>query len=62
MPHAFRRRNIVNVYGLVILAVALVPVHLSAQTVATYDFEGGTADGWISFFGASTPAASSAAS
>ena len=29
----------------------------SAQTVATYSFEDGTADGWSSFNGATTPAA-----
>jgi endo-1,4-beta-xylanase len=34
---------------------------LSAQTVATYNFEDGTADGWSSFNGASTPVASNAA-
>ena len=33
----------------------------SAQTVATYSFEDGTADGWTSFNGASTPVASNAA-
>jgi len=32
-----------------------------AQTVATYSFEDGTADGWTSFNGASTPVASNAA-
>jgi endo-1,4-beta-xylanase len=32
---------------------------LGAQTVATYGFEDGTADGWSSFNGASTPVASS---
>jgi endo-1,4-beta-xylanase len=35
--------------------------HLSAQTVATYSFEDGTADGWTSFNGASTPVATTAA-
>ncbi|HLY41150.1 MAG TPA: endo-1,4-beta-xylanase [Terracidiphilus sp.] len=35
---------------------------LQAQTVATYGFEDGAADGWVSFFGASTPAATNAAS
>ena len=54
-------RQIVNVYGLVLLAFALLPFPLRAQTVATYDFEDATADGWISFFGASTPAATNAA-
>ena len=34
---------------------------LSAQTVATYNFEDATADGWSSFDGASTPVASNAA-
>jgi endo-1,4-beta-xylanase len=34
---------------------------LKAQTVATYGFEDGTADGWSSFNGASTPVASNAA-
>ena len=34
---------------------------LTAQTVATYSFEDGTADGWTSFFGASTPVATNAA-
>jgi endo-1,4-beta-xylanase len=42
------------------LAFALVPLRLSAQTVATYDFEDGTAQGWISFFGANAPVASNA--
>lgn len=51
-----------NVYVnvIVLLAVALFPFELGAQTVATYDFEDGTADGWISFFGASTPVATTA--
>src|SRR5579863_3746562 len=34
---------------------------LNAQTVATYSFEDGTADGWTSFNGASTPVASNLA-
>ncbi len=34
---------------------------LGAQTVATYSFEDGTADGWTSFNGATTPVASNAA-
>jgi endo-1,4-beta-xylanase len=36
-------------------------VCLRAQTVATYDFEDGTAEGWGSFYGASTPVATNAA-
>ena len=34
---------------------------LIAQTAATYDFEDNTADGWGSFYGASTPVATNAA-
>jgi endo-1,4-beta-xylanase len=34
---------------------------LRAQTVATYDFEGGTAQGWIPFYGSTTPAATNTA-
>ena len=45
-----------------LLATALLGfVPLSAQTVASYDFENGTAQGWTSFNGASTPVASNAA-
>jgi endo-1,4-beta-xylanase len=62
MLHSICSRRTVNVYGLVLLAFALVPVQLRAQTVATYDFEDAKADGWISFFGASTPVATTAAS
>ncbi len=35
--------------------------YLRSQTVATYDFEDGTAEGWGSFYGASTPVATNAA-
>jgi endo-1,4-beta-xylanase len=35
--------------------------HLGAQTITTYTFSDGTADGWTSFNGASTPVASNAA-
>src|SRR5580698_4405088 len=35
--------------------------HLGAQVVASYSFEDGTADGWSSFNGASTPTATTAA-
>jgi endo-1,4-beta-xylanase len=34
---------------------------LPAQTIVTYGFEDATADGWVSFFGASTPLATNAA-
>ena len=39
----------------------LYATHLSAQTVASYDFEDGTTLGWTSFNGASTPVNSTAA-
>ena len=42
-----------------LLLLAMRPA--AAQVVATYDFEDGTADGWVSFNGASTPANSTAA-
>jgi endo-1,4-beta-xylanase len=46
----------------VITALAFFCVsHLSAQTVATYSFEDGAADGWSSFNGATTPVATNAA-
>jgi len=44
----------------VILTLAGV-ARAGAQVVATYDFEDGTAQGWTSFYGATTPAATSAA-
>jgi endo-1,4-beta-xylanase len=45
-----------------IFAFLLLCAHaLSAQTVAAYNFDDGTADGWTSFNGASTPQATSAA-
>ncbi len=49
-----------------LICCALLPVLFltrpaSAQTIATYDFEDGSAQGWISFNGASTPANSTAA-
>ena len=43
-----------------ILALLYAP-HLGAQTVATYDFEDGTTQGWTSFNGASTPTNTTAA-
>ncbi|MGA3129368.1 MAG: endo-1,4-beta-xylanase [Terracidiphilus sp.] len=43
------------------LLVLFSAAHASAQTVATYNFDDGTADGWVSFFGATTPVATSAA-
>ena len=44
-----------------ILLVLLGAAALNAQVVASYGFEDGTADGWTSFNGASTPVATTAA-
>lgn len=43
------------------LLLLLGGTSLRAQTVATYSFDDGTADGWASFNGATTPVASNAA-
>lgn len=48
------------VAGVVLFASISLPA--GAQVLATYGFEDGTAQGWVSFNGASAPAASSAAS
>lgn len=44
-----------------LLLLAAAPL-ARAQTVATYNFDDGTADGWTSFNGATTPTATTAAS
>jgi endo-1,4-beta-xylanase len=44
-----------------VLVVFLCAGRLQAQTVATYSFEDGTADGWTSFNNASVPTATNAA-
>jgi endo-1,4-beta-xylanase len=46
--------------GLVSVFAFLCASQLGAQIVATYDFEDGTAEGWTSFNGASTPVNSTA--
>jgi len=46
---------------LIPILALLYATHLSAQTVATYDFGDGTAQGWTSFNGASTPTNTTAA-
>jgi endo-1,4-beta-xylanase len=46
-----------SVFGILFLLGA---AQLHAQVVATYDFEDGTAEGWGSFYNASTPANSTA--
>ena len=55
------RNRVAHVLCVIFAFALLYATHLSAQTVATYDFEDGTADGWISFNGASTPVATNAA-
>jgi endo-1,4-beta-xylanase len=44
-----------------IAVVVIGALQARAQTIATYSFEDGTADGWTSFNGASTPVATNAA-
>jgi len=42
-------RNRIAVSCVIAVLTLLVASHLHAQTVATYSFEDGTADGWSSF-------------
>jgi endo-1,4-beta-xylanase len=57
---SLQKHLVLIVYG--VLAVALLCAgRLSTQTVATYNFDDGAADGWASFNGATTPVASNAA-
>ena len=60
-PQAPFLNRIVPVSFLTLVFALLFASHVSAQTVATYGFEDGTADGWTSFNGASTPVATTAA-
>jgi endo-1,4-beta-xylanase len=50
-----------RVVALIALISGIFGSRLNAQTVATYSFEDGMADGWASFNGASTPVATTAA-
>jgi endo-1,4-beta-xylanase len=65
MFHSARHSFCTSVRGPLLAVAALLGVALcaampvSAQVVQTYSFADGTADGWTSFNGASTPAASS---
>lgn len=54
-------RRLGLICGAAFLLIVLATRPAGAQTVATYDFEDGTADGWVSFNGASTPASTTAA-
>jgi endo-1,4-beta-xylanase len=53
---ALQNRTSLVSYLILVLAL-LFASHMGAQTVATYSFEDGTADGWTSFNGASAPVA-----
>ena len=57
--------KLLNQIGRIVFATLVLTLasatHLHAQVVATYSFDDGTADGWTSFNGASTPVASNAA-
>jgi endo-1,4-beta-xylanase len=55
------RHGIARLSYATLIPAFLLASHLSAQVVATYNFNDGTADGWTSFNGASTPVASNAA-
>jgi endo-1,4-beta-xylanase len=57
---SFRDRS-VSLSSIVALFIFLFADRMGAQTVVTYGFEDGTADGWTSFNGASTPVATNAA-
>src|SRR5271169_6007438 len=68
MFHSFESRTQVQFRNRTALVSCVVAVfallctsRLSAQVVATYSFEDGTADGWSSFNGASIPVATNAA-
>src|SRR5580698_6683997 len=56
---ALRTRSAWLFFSISLFAVLCVG-RLNAQVVATYGFEDGTADGWSSFNGASTPIATNA--
>jgi endo-1,4-beta-xylanase len=55
------QRRILQVLSLVLAGPLLCAASLHAQTIATYDFEGGNAQGWSSFYNATTPLSSNAA-
>ena len=57
----FRSDRVIRALYLLFAISLLGLLPLSAQTVATYDFEGGSTQGWGSFNGASTPVSTDAA-
>ena len=54
-------RNRVNLFLCWLIIAFSCACRADAQTVESYSFEDGTADGWVSFFGATTPVATNAA-
>jgi endo-1,4-beta-xylanase len=60
-PVPRRRLRTTALFALIASITLIFASSLQAQTVATYSFEDGTADGWTSFYGASTPTATNAA-
>src|SRR3954469_14078883 len=50
-----------RILAFVASAACLLAPALRAQVVATYDFENGNAQNWVSFFNSSTPVSTSAA-
>jgi endo-1,4-beta-xylanase len=58
---ASRRNRIALLLNTIVIFALFGAAPLRAQTVATYTFSDGTADGWTSFNGASTPVATTAA-
>lgn len=58
---ALLQNRIVPVLCAAFVLTFLCASNLRAQTIATYDFEDGTADGWTSFYNATTPVATTAA-
>jgi endo-1,4-beta-xylanase len=62
---SFEESQFLGRLGRIALAILIFTLassaQLRAQVVATYSFDDGTADGWTSFNGASTPVASNAA-
>jgi len=58
----FARQNRMNFLRCSLIALAVsFAARANAQTVATYDFEDGSAEGWTSFNGATAPVATTAA-
>ena len=55
--HGAFSRRVVHLFNLTLMLLLLAATPAWSQTVASWGFEDGTADGWTSFNGASTPVA-----